>query len=217
MINILCFGDSNTYGWNPVHWGRYSPDIRWPGVLQAELGNGYHVIEEGCGGRTAVMDDGLETFVSGAKYLEPCLRSHCPLDVVVIMLGTNDLKKRYQLSPQDIANGMGVLCGMVQSVLRFEQKVLPEILLISPIHIGERIVENEVNYEMFDYRHGIECSRKLAPYFRQIAEKYRCDFLDAAALAEPSEADSVHLMPEGHRAIGLAVAEKVRTMVGKNR
>ncbi len=213
MFTVLCFGDSNTYGWNPEDWGRYPRGVRWPTVLQDLLGLEYHVIEEGCGGRTAVMDDGLETFVSGAKYLDPCLRSHCPLDLVVIMLGTNDLKRRYQLSPQDIANGVGKLCGMAQEVLRFEQKKQPQILIISPIHLGAKIAQHEVNYEMFDYDHGIESSKKLASFYRQVAEKYGCHFMDAASVAEPSEADSVHLNAAGHRAIAQAVADRTREIM----
>lgn len=212
---VLCFGDSNTYGWDPMTLGRYAPDIRWPGVLQKELGPEYRVVEEGCGCRTAVMDDGLETFVNGSKYFEPCLRSHCPLDAVVIMLGTNDLKRRFGLSATDIAGGVGVLAGMVSSVLRFEQNPLPQILLISPIHLGEKIVENEVNYELFDFEHGIETSKKLAVAIRQTADKYGCSFLDAAEFAKPSEADSVHMMPEGHLTLGRAVARKLEEMFGE--
>jgi lysophospholipase L1-like esterase len=209
MINVLCFGDSNTYGWNPSDWGRYAPDVRWPGVLQRELGSGYHVIEEGCGGRTAVMDDGLEPFVSGIKYLEPCLRSHCPLDRVIFMLGTNDLKRRYALSAQDIANGMARLLSTVESVLRFEQKAPPRMMLVSPIHIGPRIVESKVNFEMFDFEYGIDKSKELAPFFRQVAERYGSAFFDAATVAEPSEEDSVHLSAEGHLALGKAIAREI--------
>lgn len=210
MINVLCFGDSNTYGWDPVNWGRFAPDVRWPGVLERKLGPGYRVIEEGCGGRTAVMDDGLETFVSGIKYLEPCLRSHCPLDRVIIMLGTNDIKRRYALSSQDIANGMARLLSTVETVLRFEQETLPRMMLVSPIHIGPRIAESKVNFEMFDFEHGIEKSKELAPLFREVAKRYGSAFLDAAAVAEPSEADSVHLSVEGHFALGEAIAGKIR-------
>jgi lysophospholipase L1-like esterase len=209
VTNVLCFGDSNTYGWDPVNWGRFAPDVRWPGVLQRELGAEYKVIEEGCGGRTAVMDDGLEPFVSGIKYLEPCLRSHCPLDRVIIMLGTNDMKRRYGLSAQDIANGMAKLVSTVETVLRFEQKALPRILLVSPIHIGPKIVESKVNFEMFDFDHGIETSRELAFYYRQVAERYGCAFFDAASVAQPSEADSVHLSAEGHLALGKALAREI--------
>lgn len=108
MINILCFGDSNTNGSNPVggRWGRWE---RWTGVLQKLLGDDYYVIEEGCGGRTTVMEDWLEPDKNGRAQLPVALRTHRPLDLVVIMLGTNDMKKRFSLLPVDIAYGAAEL------------------------------------------------------------------------------------------------------------
>lgn len=213
MKDILCFGDSNTYGWNPIRLERYAPDVRWPGVLQKALGNEYHVVEEGCGYRTAAASDELEPWVSGLAYFEPCLRSHCPLDAVIIMLGTNDMKRRFMRSARDIANSVGLLAGKVGEVLRFEQKVLPKILIVSPIHIGQGIKDNAVNYEDFNYEHGIETSKKLAFFYKQVAEKYGCEFMDAADYAEPSIEDCVHMTPDGHKALGEAIAKKIKEML----
>ena len=94
---ILCYGDSNTWGYDPVNACRYDRNIRWPGVLQKELGQAYYVKEEGLCGRTTVWDDPVEGHKNGLKQLTPILHSHCPLDLVVIMLGTNDLKMRYSV------------------------------------------------------------------------------------------------------------------------
>lgn len=94
MKTVLCYGDSNTYGYNPVNGLRYPQDVRWPGKLQSLLGNGYQIIEEGCNGRTTVFDDPLEGWKNGLDYLRPCLNSHKPVDIVILMLGSNDLKKR---------------------------------------------------------------------------------------------------------------------------
>jgi Lysophospholipase L1 and related esterases len=210
VFNILCFGDSNTYGWDPEHLSRYPLEIRWPGALQRELGSGYRVIEEGCGGRTAVMDDGLETFVSGMKYLEPCMRSHCPLDRVIVMLGTNDLKRRYGLSAADIANGVTKLCDAVAAILRFEQDGPPIITLVSPIRLGPRLVESKDWYEIFDFDAGIARSRELPDLFRRAAEARGWGFLDAGSIAEPSPLDSVHMTAEGHAALAGALARMIR-------
>lgn len=106
---VLCYGDSNTYGWIPVAGGRFPRDVRWPGVLAAQLGDGWHVIEEGLGGRTTIFDDPILPGRNGKTYLEPCLLSHEPVDVVVIALGTNDLKVRFAASAADIARGVAVL------------------------------------------------------------------------------------------------------------
>ena len=212
MKNILCFGDSNTFGWDPASQSRLTQYLRWPGVLAVKLGAGYHIVEEGCGGRTTVMDDGIETFVSGVRYLEPCLRSHTPLDVVVIMLGTNDLKIRYALSPQDIANGMGILCSAVQTVLRFEQETPPRILVVSPIHIGEGIDAIPDAYEMFGAA-AREKSLRLAGVYQSTARRYGCDFFDAAKAAEPSPLDCIHLDADGHEALGRAISVKILEML----
>lgn len=92
MTTILCYGDSNTYGYNPVNGLRYPKDVRWTGVLQKMLGEEYEVIEEGCNGRTTVFEDAKEPWKAGLGYLRPCLNTHKPIDFVIMMLGSNDLK-----------------------------------------------------------------------------------------------------------------------------
>ncbi|MGA2640810.1 MAG: GDSL-type esterase/lipase family protein, partial [Spirochaetia bacterium] len=109
MREILCFGDSNTWGYDPVTQGRFPGDVRWTGVLQAALGPGFRVIEEGLNGRTTVWEDPVEGDKMGKRHLPPCLESQAPLDLVVLMLGTNDTKERYSAPPADIAAGVGVL------------------------------------------------------------------------------------------------------------
>ena len=94
MKHILCYGDSNTFGTDPIHGGRHPDDVRWTGVLQKLLGSDYRVIEEGCGGRTTVFEDEISYGRNGLKMLIPIIASHNPLDLIVVMLGTNDLKKR---------------------------------------------------------------------------------------------------------------------------
>ena len=106
---VLCYGDSNTYGSVPGGGDRFPRDVRWPGVLAARLGDGWHVVEEGLGGRTTVFDDPILPDRNGKTYLLPCLLSHQPIDLVVVFLGTNDLKARFSASPADIAGGVAVL------------------------------------------------------------------------------------------------------------
>ncbi len=104
MKTVLCYGDSNTWGSDPETGERFAPDVRWPGVLRRSLGEGYWVIEEGLGGRTTVRDDPIEgAHKNGRAYLRACLESHKPIDLMTIMLGTNDLKARFAASASDIA------------------------------------------------------------------------------------------------------------------
>src|SRR6266516_109080 len=112
---ILCFGDSNTWGYPPGGGERLPRDIRWPGALQRLLGEGYHVIEEGLNGRTATVEHPWVEGRSGRPYLLPCCRSHAPLDLVIIYLGTNDLADRYQLSAADIAQACASLVRVVRA------------------------------------------------------------------------------------------------------
>ena len=132
MKTIVCYGDSNTWGYDPVSQDRLSITQRWTGVLAQELGAGYRVIEEGLGGRTTVWDDPIEGYKNGKGYLIPCLETHKPIDLIIIMLGTNDLKKRFSVSAYDIANGAGVLVDVVQKSASGPRGAVPQILLMAP-------------------------------------------------------------------------------------
>ena len=132
MKRILCYGDSNTWGYDPVTNDRFDAETRWPRVLGQTLGREYEVIEEGLGGRTTVWDDPIEGYKNGREYLIPCLESHRPLDLVIILLGTNDLKKRFSLSAYDIAQGAGVLVRVVQGSQSGWKGLEPRVLLMAP-------------------------------------------------------------------------------------
>ena len=111
---VLCFGDSNTWGFEPGTQARYPRDARWPGVLAAALGAGWHVVEAGLNGRTTVFDDPLGD-KNGLRHLGPVLESAAPVDLVVVMLGTNDLKTRFGASAYEIAEGAGRIADAVRA------------------------------------------------------------------------------------------------------
>ena len=129
---ILCFGDSNTYGTNPVG-PRYGEDARWPTLLQTLLGEGFRVLEEGFGGRTIAFDDPVEGgYKSGMQYLPPCLMSHDPLDLVIVMLGTNDTKQRFAMSAPAIAQALAHLVRLCRLYAADAQGEPARVLIISP-------------------------------------------------------------------------------------
>ncbi len=202
MKNILCFGDSNTFGTNPSG-GRWGIHERWPGVLQDILGGGYRILEEGCGGRTTVYEDFLELDTNGRKHLPMLLHSHRPLDMVIIMLGTNDMKHRFSLLPVDIANGAAELGRMVQNYDYGPDYPVPAVLLISPIHIKEGI-ETRVAYGFAES--SVEISRRLAPLYKKIAEDNGWLYLDASAVAVASDRDRLHMEAADHKALAEAIA-----------
>jgi len=180
MKRVLCYGDSNTWGWNPSTKERYPEDERWTGILQEKLGNGYKVIEEGLNGRTTVWDDPIEGYKNGKKYLIPCLESHRPIDLVIIMLGTNDLKKRFSLSAQDIASGVGVLLDIVKKSNSGRLEKPPKLLLVTPPPITELTEFTEM------FEEGKEKSIKFTKFYKQVSEEKNCDFFDSSTIVKSS-------------------------------
>lgn len=203
---VLCYGDSNTWGHIPETGGRYAPEVRWPGVLQTELGSHYTIIEEGLCGRTTVWDDPIEGYKNGRDYLIPCLASHKPLDLVIIMLGTNDLKHRFALTAYDIAEGVGVLVDVVRTSAAGPDGAGPAVLLLVP----PPITTLSDYADMF--RGAVDESQRLASQYARIAQAKGCALLDVGTVLTSSPIDGVHFAPEGHRALGMAVAERVRAL-----
>lgn len=208
MKSVLCFGDSNTWGaaTAPRPDGRYAAGERWPGVLRHELGADWTVIEEGLSGRTTVHADPVEgRWLDGSVYLPPCLRSHAPLDSIVIMLGTNDLKMRFSVPPGDIAAGIGVLLSTVAQAQAGPGGRCPDMLVVCPPPILADHGERPDLAGMF--AGGRDKSLRLAPLYAAVAEEHGAAFLDAGTLIASSSYDGIHLDTGAHRTLGRAVAE----------
>ncbi|MBQ8974168.1 MAG: SGNH/GDSL hydrolase family protein [Oscillospiraceae bacterium] len=212
MKNILCYGDSNTFGLSPDwvygRFGRHAPDVRWTGRLALLLGEQYHIIEEGLNGRTTVFDDPTIEGRNGLTHLPVALESHMPLDCVVIMLGTNDTKPIFSASPIDIAAGLGRLIQCVLAPFRYSVGGVPKVLVASPVPMKPgKLNPAEGNGG------AIEKSRQLASAFEPVAKMFGCDFIDLALVTEASDEDGVHLNVEAHKAIAEAIADKLKEML----
>ncbi|MCL5998585.1 MAG: SGNH/GDSL hydrolase family protein [Chloroflexi bacterium] len=204
MKTVLCYGDSNTWGYNPVTRDRFPRDDRWTGVLRQTLGGDYLVIEEGLNGRTTVWDDPIEGYKNGATYLIPCLETHRPLDLVIIMLGTNDLKVRFSVSAFDIANSAGVLVNMVQkSGAGPGYGVSPKVLLMAPPPVATLTDFAEM------FGGSEEKSRRFAMHYQRVATELGCAFLDTSAVIVSSDLDGIHFEKGEHLKLGKAVAARV--------
>ena len=208
MKTILCYGDSNTYGYIPETGMRYPKDVRYPGVLQILLGDDHSVIEEGCNGRTTIHDDPIDGWKNGLDYLKPCLNSHKPVDIVILMLGSNDLKATFGLTADKIAAVAGKLVDVIQSFTAEKQGYVPKIILVSPPEIGTGIKSSPF-YGAF-YEDAIEESRKFPGYYKEVADKKNCIFFNAAEYIYPSSVDSLHLTPEGHRTLAEKLYELIK-------
>lgn len=212
MKTVLCYGDSNTWGCVPARssdpGGRFPPAARWPGVLRHELGNGYWVVEEGLCGRTTVWDDALSPHRNGRELLLPLLLTHEPLDLVIIMLGTNDLKHRIGVSAREIAEGAGMLLDIVAVSGCGSEGDAPKTLLVCPApvaHLDELADE---------FEGATEKSRQLAGHYAAAAEARASAFLDAGTVISSSDVDGIHLGEPEHRVLGHAIAGHVRALVG---
>jgi len=206
IVEVLCFGDSLTWGWNPVDRGRYPFEKRWTGILQKELGINFHIIEEGLNGRTTIWDDPIEGEKNGKNYLVPCLESHKPLDLVIIMLGTNDLKLRFNKSAFEIAAAADSLAQIVQKSRTGRNYQSPEVLLISPPPLGKL-----TNWEEM-MEGGYEKSKKLAQYYEMFAKDNQYHFLNAGEFVKTSDLDGLHWEEGENLKFGKAIADKVKQL-----
>ena len=213
MKRILCFGDSNTWGYTPGTSRRLSENERWTCLVQKELGEGYTVVEEGLNGRNTVFEEA--GFLCGIRDVVSCLMTNKPIDAVVLMLGTNDLR---------FTDAAGAVNGVRRIIEEMHRAVTEEwtsspvftsdpmrILLVSPIHAHPILNTREPG----DYHIGYpEKTLQFAKLYRELANEKGCAFLDAALYAQPSEIDGLHMRPEDHPVFAKAVAQAVREMLG---
>lgn len=206
MKTILCFGDSNTWGYHADLPRRYSIDERWTMRLQALLTPHYRIIEEGQNSRTTVFEDPFESGKRGLDYLLPCLESHHP-DFVVILLGTNDVQTRFNATPSDISKGAARLVQVVQNFHHGFMDGPPEVLLIAPPPVLE------VGPFKDSFIGGEEKSRQLAHFYELRAKELGCHFLDAAKYIETCKEEGVHWQVDQHEKFAHALADLIPTLL----
>ena len=219
-FRIVAYGDSITYGWvpnpNPPS-SRYDFDDRWPGALQKALGSNYQVIEEGLDGRTTdALDPGATISgaqLDGSAYLQPCLASHLPVDLVVIMLGTNDLKPVFNRTPLRIAIGAAHLIDLVNTLNGGVGTTYknPKVLLICPPPLNLSIESGPIFGPMF--QGGFEKSKQLPDLYEAVAKMGGAGFLNAGSVISTECVDGLHLTAESERKLGIAIAAKVKEML----
>jgi lysophospholipase L1-like esterase len=212
MRQVLCYGDSNTWGADPADDSRrHAWPERWPGVLQRELGDAFHVIEEGLGGRTTVYDDPLALHRSGKELIGAALECHAPLDLVVLMLGTNDISYAH-LTAADAADGAAELAHLVKRSAAGPEGPdgpAPQVLLVCPPPVGP--FHNNWRPELW-----VGCddkSRALPRDFARVASALGAPWLDAGQVVTTSPLDGWHLEATQHELLGVAVAAEVHRIL----
>jgi len=206
MPVILAFGDSNTWGFTPGDGARMPPEARWTGVMADALGPGFRVIEEGLNGRTTIFDDPEEEGRVGLDYFGPCLRSHAPLDLVIIALGCNDVKARFCATPEAITAGAARLVDCALGSTAGPGGAAPAVLLVAPPPLSTL-----TGYaEMFEG--GADKALRLPGLYRDLAENRAIGFVDAGQFVACSPLDGIHYAPDQHAILGATLAEAVRMM-----
>lgn len=210
MYTIVCFGDTNTWGYDNRTGERLPYHERWTGILNEKLGSEYYVVEEGLAGRTTVNEDPIEQHKCGREHIYPCLLSHEPIDVFVMMLGQVELKSRFSLTAYDIAMGVEELVQIVLNSKSGPHKKAPKIILISPVQVGDI---SGTNMEHWFPANGTKERSILFPkLFKEITEKYHIEFLEASSVAKTAE-DAIHMANESHEDFACQVTQMIKNMV----
>jgi len=201
---VLCFGDSNTWGYQPLSEMRYPVDVRWTGLLQSLLGDDYSVIEEGLNGRTTNIDDPDFPGRNGLMYFFPCIKTHNPIDIIILMLGTNDTKHQFHRTPQEIAMGINDLLYEISIFARDWNQDYPQVLLLAP-----PLVDESVEGAREKFAGAAEKSAQLPKLYQRLAEQNDALFLDVSQWVKPSRKDGIHLEPADHRTIAEHLAKEI--------
>ena len=216
MKRILCYGDSNTWGYNAIDSdlltglpSRYDEHTRWPGVMRDVLGSEYFVWEVGLGGRTTVFDDPLMPTRNGVKAFELILQTCDPVDCIIFALGTNDTKDMFQASSLVIDCGMERLLTVCKTVLMQSRSADAKIILACPI---TPVADGSGKYWYGFSEQATEKGEQLRHCYKLLAQQQKCAYIDLNDFAQPSSADGVHLDAKAHKNVGMAMAQLVRSI-----
>lgn len=215
MKTIVCFGDSNTWGYIPITGHRLPKDKRWTGIMSELLGHDYNVCEQGVNGRTTCFDDPIYPLRQGTGFFEEVLLTDYPVDLVIIMLGTNDSKIHLRQTSFSISVGMERLIKIAKDPQYGpnygKDSIPPKVLVVAPAHLDRDIISSPFSNDF-----NLESARiveELAPLYKELAERYDCAFLDAAEYTKASKLDCIHITEESHMHLAQAIANKVKELI----
>lgn len=214
LRRIICFGDSNTWGFDARTKKRFPEGVRWTSLLARYLGNDFQVVEEGLSGRTSCVDDPLFEGLNGLTYIHPCLMSHIPFELVIIMLGTNDTKERFNLTPYNIAQGITRLAVKAKGIAEENCGPHAKVLVVAPPPIGKDYINAEFGESM-----GEGCDKKseeFPKYLKNLLKEYQIEFLDTSGIVSMNTIDYMHLDEEGHKKMADLVYKKVKEILNMN-
>ena len=204
MKKIICYGDSNTFGYNPKDGSRFDENIRWTSLLQKNLGSEYEVINEGMCDRTGFVNNPKGFLFSAPKHFSEFMAKFEKIDLLILWLGTNDLQFQYDISIGAIENGL-------ERLLKIAKEKVKQIILIPPVELSEKILCGEFNYQ-FDSV-SINKSKITGKIYKQLADLYSCKIFDVNKIVKPSDIDGLHYTGNSHRIIANKLSEIILLMI----
>ena len=201
MKNIICYGDSNTFGYNPKDNSRFDEDIRWTAVLQKKLGKEYHVINEGMCNRTGFVDNPEGFLFSAQKHLPNMISEIDIVDILILAIGTNDLQAQYDISIEAIEKGL-------RNLIKSAKTKVKRIIVIPSVILSEKILEGFFKLQFNET--SIEKSRKVGSLYRTMAKLNHCEIFDINEFAHPSEFDGLHYDKNSHKIIAEKLTEFIK-------
>lgn len=205
MKKIICYGDSNTFGYIPESGKRYSKDIRWTGILADLLGSEYKIIEEGCNNRTGFVKNPAGKLFSGSDYIDECFIRHSEFDIFILGLGTNDTQKFFSITPQIIKNGLESLVKKIN-----QQNEQGQIIIITPLLLGPDVLKGGFSFQFNE--ESIKRTHWIQKVYYDFCFENNIQLFDINKYVIPSSIDGLHYMPDAHKKIAEELAKLIVSM-----
>ena len=206
MKKIICYGDSNTFGYNPKDGSRFDENIRWTSLLQKNLGVEYEVINEGMCDRTGFVNNPKGELFSAPKHFPEFIKKSGNIDLLILWIGTNDLQFLYNISLSTIERGL-------ENLIKLAKTKAKKILIIPPVILNENILKGAFNYQ-FD-NESINKSKNVGKIYKRFADLYNCKFFDINTIVNPSDIDGLHYNSNSHRIIANNLSEFITLEIDK--
>lgn len=206
MRKIICYGDSNTFGFNPKDASRYNEQTRWTGILQTKFGNDYKIIEEGACDRTGFVYNSKGDFYSAQLHFPVILNQINNEDILILAIGTNDLQFTYDIDFDTVENGL-------ENLIKTARVKTKNIIIIPPVVLGKNILDGYFKIQ-FDEK-SILKSQNIGEIYKKPAEKYNCNIFDINKYTQPSETDGLHYDESSHKIIAEKLYEYIKKLYNR--
>ena len=200
MKKIICYGDSNTFGYNPKDGSRFDENTRWTSILQKELGAEYEVINEGICDRTGFVNNPKGEVFSSPKHFPKFITESENIDILILWIGTNDLQFQYNIGIESIENGL-------ENLIKLAETKAKKIIIAPPVILNEQILQGAFNYQ-FDET-SIVKSREVSTVYQKLANDYDCEYFNVNEFVKPSNPDGLHYDEDSHKIIAKKLSQLI--------